>query len=193
MATVQTKKLTAAEFADKYADGEIRAELIHGEVYEMSPARPPHGMHVVRVTLPLAQFVEAHALGELFGAETGFAIRHPDGKESVLAPDLAFIAAERLPPELPDTFWQIAPDLVVEMISPSDSPRDVLRKTAIWLEAGVRLVWNVDPYRQSVTVHRADGSVQTLGPGDMLSGEDVLPGFELPVSQIFRPVRRVGL
>ncbi|GBC92034.1 hypothetical protein HRbin15_00495 [bacterium HR15] len=193
MATVQTKKMTTAEFTAKYANSEVRAELIWGEVHEMSPATPPHGRQVIRVTLPLAQFVEEYGLGELFGAETGFTIRHPDGQESVLAPDIAFIAAERLPAELPDEFWELAPDLVVEVISPSDSQRQVLRKTAIWLEAGVRLVWNVDPYKQTVTVHRADGSVQTLRPGDILSGEDVLPGFELPVSEIFRPVKRSGL
>lgn len=155
----------------------------------MSPATPSHGIQVMRVTLPLAQFVEANGLGEVFGAETGFAIRHPDGSESVLAPDLAFIAVERLPSELPDTFWHIAPDLVVEVLSPNDHPRRVREKTRMWLEAGVRLVWNVNPSTRTVTVYRADGSTQTLGIGDKLSGEDVLPGFELPIEQIFRPVK----
>jgi Uma2 family endonuclease len=186
---MKTKKMTAVQFAARYADRDERVELIHGEVHEMSPALPPHGMQVVRITLPIAQFVQQHGLGEVFGAETGFTIRHPDGTESVRAPDLAFISAERLPPDLPQSFWEIAPDLVVEVLSPSESQPYVQQKTAMWLAAGVRLVWNVDPCRQTVTVHRADGSTQTLKSGDTLSGEDVLPGFELPVSQIFHPLR----
>ncbi len=193
MPAIRAKKMSAAEFARQYADGERRAELIHGEVEEMSPATPLHGMQVIRITLPVARFVEEHALGEVFGAETGFTLRHPDGTESVLAPDLAFIAAERLPAELPHEFWSIAPDLVVEVLSPSESRHRVQQKTALWLQAGVRLVWNIDAATQTVTVHRADGSTQVLRPGDTLSGEQVLPGFELPVGEIFRPVRRLGL
>jgi Uma2 family endonuclease len=189
MGTLKTKKMTAAEFAVRYANRDERVELICGEVHEMSPALPSHGMQVVRITLPIAQFVQERGLGEVFGAETGFTIRHPDGTESVRAPDLAFISAERLPPDLPQSFWEIAPDLVVEVLSPSESQPYVQQKTAMWLAAGVRLVWNVDPYWKTVTVHRADGSTQILKPGDTLSGEDVLPGFELPVSQIFQPVR----
>jgi len=193
MATVQTKKMTAAEFAEKYANSEVRAELIRGEVHEMSPTKTPHGKYTMRVSIPIGQYVQEHGLGEVFAAETGFLIRHSDGNESVRAPDMAFIRVERLPEEEPQEYWDIMPDLVIEVLSSGDRTKDVYEKTQMWLEAGVRLVWNVDPYKQTVTVHRADGSVQTLGPGDILSGEDVLPGFELPVSQIFRPVKRVGL
>lgn len=189
MAIVQPKRMTAAEFEARYANKDRRAELIHGEVIEMSPAMPPHGMYTVRVTLPIAQFVEAHELGEVFGAETGFTIQHADGAESVLAPNIAFIAKERLPADLPNTFWRIPPDLVVEIRSESERQRDVLQKIALWLEGGARLVWYIDPSSQQVKVHRADGTSQTLNIHDTLSGEDVLPGFELPVQKIFRRVK----
>ncbi|MCS7208548.1 MAG: Uma2 family endonuclease [Fimbriimonadales bacterium] len=189
MAIVQPKRMTAAEFEARYANTDRRAELIRGEVIEMSPTTPPHGIYTIRVTLPIGQFVEEHELGEVFGAETGFTIQHPDGTETVLAPDIAFIAKERLPDDLPDTFWRIPPDLVVEIRSESESRSDMQKKIALWLEGGARLVWYVDPFRQQVGVHRADGTSQTLGVSDTLSGEEVLPGFELPVRRIFRPVK----
>ncbi|MCS6918370.1 MAG: Uma2 family endonuclease [Fimbriimonadales bacterium] len=186
---MKPKRMTAAEFEARYADKDGRAELIHGEVIEMSPAMPPHGMYTIRVTLPVAQFVEEHNLGEVFGAETGFTIQHADGTESVLAPDIAFISAERLPEDLPNNFWRIPPDLVVEIRSASERLIDVRKKIALWLEGGARLVWYVDPFRQQVSVHRTDGAAQTLTVNDTLSGEDVLPGFELPIRHIFRRVR----
>ncbi|MDW8052511.1 MAG: Uma2 family endonuclease [Armatimonadota bacterium] len=191
MATVQPKSLTAAEFEAHYAGRKARAELIRGKVVEMSPATPPHGRYVVRITLPLAQFVEAHDRGEVYGAETGFIIQHPDGTESVLAPDLAFIAKHRLPAQDPSGFWRIPPDLVVEIRSESETLRDIQTKAALWLEGGARLVWYIDPFRQAVSVYRADGTTAELGVGDTLSGEGVLPGFELPVQAIFRRVRQI--
>ncbi|BCW96203.1 MAG: Uma2 family endonuclease [Fimbriimonadales bacterium] len=189
MAVARDKWMSAAEFEARFADRETRAELLRGEVITMSPTTPLHGIYTMRVSLPIAQFVEERGLGVVFGAETGFVIQHADGAESVLAPDMAFLAAERIPDSLPEGFWRIPPDLVVEIRSQSESQQEVARKTALWLEAGVRLVWNVDPFRQQVSVHRADGVSRTLRVDDTLSGEEVLPGFELPLRRIFRPVR----
>lgn len=181
--------MSAAEFEARFANSETRAELLRSEVITMSPTTALHGILTIRVSLPVAQFVEERRLGVVLGAETGFVIQHADGTESVLAPDMAYIAAERIPDALPEGFWRIPPDLVVEIRSRSESQREVAQKTAMWLEAGVRLVWNVDPYRQLVSVHRADGTEQPLRIDDTLSGEDVLPGFELSLRRIFRPVR----
>jgi Uma2 family endonuclease len=189
MTVAQRERMSAAEFEARFADSDTRAELLRGEVILMSPTTPLHGIYTMRVSLPIAQFVEERGLGVVCGAETGFVIQHADGTESVLAPDMAYIAAERIPDVLPEGFWRIPPDLVVEIRSRSESQREVAQKTAMWLEAGVRLVWNVDPYRQLVSVHRTDGTEQTLRIDDTLSGEDVLPGFELPLRRIFRPVR----
>ena len=181
--------MSAAEFEARFADGERRAELLRDEVIPMSPTTSLHGIDTMRVSLPIAQFVETHGLGVVCGAETGFVIQHADGAESVLAPDMAYIAAERIPDPLPEGFWRIPPDLVVEIRSRSESQREVAPKAALWLEAGARLVWYVDPFRQQVSVYRADGTEQTLSLNDTLSGEDVLPNFELPLRRIFRPVR----
>jgi Uma2 family endonuclease len=189
MAVAKRERMSTVEFEARFADGETRAELLRNEVILMSPATSLHGIYTMRVSLPIAQFAEEHALGVVCGAETGFVIQHADGAESVLAPDMAYIAAERIPDPLPEGFWRIPPDLVVEIRSRSESQREVAQKTAMWLEAGVRLVWNVDPYRQVVSVHRAKGTEQTLHIDDTLSGEDVLSGFELPLRRIFRPVR----
>jgi len=181
--------MSAAEFEARFADGETRAELLRDEVILRSPTTSLHGIHTMRVSLPIAQFVEERALGVVCGAETGFVIQHADGAESVLAPDMAYLAAERIPDPLPEGLWRIPPDLVVEIRSCSESQREVAQKAALWLEAGARLVWYVDPFRQQVSVYRADGTEQTLSLDHTLSGEDVLPGFELPLRRIFRPVR----
>jgi len=181
--------MSAAEFEARFADGETRAELLRDEVILRSPTTSLHGILAIRVSLPVAQFVEERALGVVCGAETGFVIQHADGAESVLAPDMAYLAAERIPDPLPEGFWRIPPDLVVEIRSRSESQREVAQKAALWLGAGARLVWYVDPFRQQVSVYRADGTEQTLSLDHTLSGEDVLPGFELPLRQIFRPVR----
>jgi Uma2 family endonuclease len=189
MAVAKRERMSTVEFEARFADGETRAELLRNEVILMSPATSLHGIYTMRVSLPIAQFVEEHALGVVCGAETGFVIQHADGAESVLAPDMAYIAAERIPDPLPEGFWRISPDLVVEIRSRSESQREVAQKATLWLEAGARLVWYVDPFRQQVSVYRADGTEQTLSLDDTLSGEDVLPGFELPLRRIFRPVR----
>jgi Uma2 family endonuclease len=189
MAVAKRERMSAAEFEARFADSETRAELLRDEVITMSPTTSLHGILAIRVSLPVAQFVEERALGVVCGAETGFVIQHADGAESVLAPDMAFIAAERIPDPLPEGFWRIPPDLVVEIRSCSESQREVAQKAALWLGAGARLVWYVDPFRQQVSVYRADGTEQTLSLNDTLSGEDVLPGFELPLRRIFRPVR----
>ena len=120
----------------------------------------------------------------MVAAETGFKLQsNPD---TVRAPDLAFIRADRVPARPPDGFAEFAPDLVVEVLSPDDRPAEVRAKLADWLTAGVRLVWVVDPNRESVRVHRPGGSEAALDIDGSLDGEDVLPGFMLPLKTIFR-------
>lgn len=105
---------------------------------------------------------------------------------TVRVPDVAFIAAHRLPPgPSPTGCWELAPDIAVEVLSPSNRPSAILEKVAQYLEAGVQLVWIVDPDREAVTIYRPDGEVRVLGVGDVLEGEDALPGFRLDVARIF--------
>ena len=149
----------------------------------MSPAGSEHGGVIGDLSAMVWNFARSHRLGRVFGAETGFIIaRNPD---TVRAPDVAFVRAERIPGKLPRGFFSGAPDLAVEVVSPGDRASEVLAKTQDWLEAGCRMVWVVDPETQSVTVYRSRRDIVVLAAGDVLFGDDVLPGFTLPVAEIF--------
>jgi Uma2 family endonuclease len=161
-----------------------RCELVKGELVEMAPTGGRHGRVSSRIDRRLGNFVEQHGLGEVFAAETGFRLaRNPD---TVRAPDVAFVARERLPsPDLPTGYPELAPDLVVEVLSPSDTAVQVQAKVEDWLRAGVRLAWVVYPDTRSVVVYRSLSEVVVLGEEDNLQGDPVLPGFSCPVADIF--------
>jgi len=159
-----------------------RTELVRGVLVVREPAGYQHGDVAMRLAVAIFAHVEAHGLGRVFAAETGFTLaRNPD---TVRAPDVAFISAARLPDPPPRGFAELAPDLAVEVLSPDDRPGEVLAKVADWLNPGARLVWVVDPVRVVARVYRADGSESVLGETDALRGEDLLPGFEYPLSAI---------
>ena len=101
------------------------------------------------------------------------------------APDVAFVRRERLPDPPPRGYAALAPDLVVEVLSPDDRPGEVLSKIGDWLEAGTSLVWVVDPEQRTARVYRSDGSQAHLTESDRLDGETVLPGFECELRRIF--------
>lgn len=159
-------------------------ELVRGELVEMAPTGGRHGRVASRMNFRLREYVEGQDLGEIFAAETGFRLsRNPD---TVRAPDAAFVAKDRLPPEeqligYPD----LVPDLVVEVVFPSDSGGQVQAKVEEWLRAGARLVWVAYPETRSVVVYRALDQAMVLGQGDLLEGAPVLPGFSCPVADIF--------
>jgi len=123
-------------------------------------------------------------IGKLFFAETGFLLsRDPD---TVRAPDIAFIHKDHLPPDLPeDAFWPGAPDLAVEVVSPSDTSREVDEKAKAWLAAGAQLVWVVNPIGRFVSVYRRGQAALTLTEAEDISGEDLLPGFHCRIADIF--------
>ena len=182
MATTQTL-LTADDLLRMSADGK-RCELIKGELIEMAPSGARHGNSSAAIAMVLGIHNKAHRLGKVFGAETGFRISHdPD---TVRAPDAAFVSQSRLPPgSLPPGFLDLAPDLAVEVVSPSDTASHVHQKVEDWLEAGVRLVWVVYPNSGSVMVYRARDDVRMLSANDQLDGGQVLPGFTCPVRDLF--------
>jgi Uma2 family endonuclease len=164
--------------------GRFRYELVRGELITMSPAGSEHGAVVVNVTLLLGRYVKAGRLGVVFGAETGYKLAtDPD---TVLAPDISFIRRERIPASgLPQGYWPGAPDLAVEVLSPSDRAQKVHEKVKGWLAAGVQVVWTVDPTRRTVVVHRSPTEGVTLHEQDELDGEAVVPGFRCRVAEIF--------
>ena len=159
-----------------------RTELVCGVLVVREPAGYQHGDAAARLLVAIANHVSANGLGRVFAAETGFTLaRNPD---TVRAPDVAFVSTARLPDPSPRGFAELAPDLTVEVLSPDDRPGEVLAKVGDWLNAGARVVWVVDPVRVTARVYRADGSESILGATDALRGEDVLPGFEYPLSAI---------
>ncbi|MHC4974711.1 MAG: Uma2 family endonuclease [Planctomycetota bacterium] len=159
-----------------------RCELVRGELRTMIPPGAKHGWIAINVTGPILNHVKANDLGRVYAAETGFQLsRDPD---TVRAPDVAFVRSDR--PGPPDSgYYPGAPDLAVEVLSPDDRPGYVRDKVAEWLEAGARAVWVVDPSARTVTVHEPGGEPCVLDEAAALPGGDVLPGFELPVAEIF--------
>lgn len=175
--------MTAEQLAQLPDDG-WRYELIDGEPQRMAPAGKRHGRIALKLGRRVGDYVEQAGLGECYGAETGFLVgRDPD---TVRAPDLAFIRADRDSFLDEVGFSEIVPDLVAEVVSPSDRASAVTRKALFWLEAGVRLVWVIDPEAQVVTVHRGGDVIGLLqGEDAILSGEDVLPGFSARLADLF--------
>ncbi|MGH9972053.1 MAG: Uma2 family endonuclease [Pyrinomonadaceae bacterium] len=178
-----TKPVTAAELLAMPDDG-FRYELVKGELIRVPPPGHEHGRVAMNIAGPLYQHVMSNNLGEVYAAETGFLIhQNPD---TVRAPDSAFIRRERLEGLGPiEGYWVGAPDLCVEVVSPSDSVGYVEEKVTEWIAAGSRLVWVVSPKLKTVTVYKSLAEIVTLTENDMLDGADVVPGFRLAVVEIF--------
>jgi len=178
-----TSNVTADALFEMPDDG-FRRELVRGEVRTMTPTGGLHGIIVVRITVALDQHVEAHQLGYVFGAETGFKLA--TAPDTVRAPDVAFVRRERLPAEgLPEKFWSGAPDLAVEVLSPDDRVHDTEEKIDDWLRSGTREVWIVNPRRRTVTVYRPNHPAVVLGETDTLHASDLLPSFSCQVGRFF--------
>lgn len=159
-----------------------RTELVRGRLVVREPAGAEHGFVALRVAAAILRHVDATSAGVAFAAETGFRIfSDPD---TVRAPDAAFVMKSRMPATLPKGFLTFAPDLVAEVVSPGDRAGEIHAKVGDWLEAGCRVVWVIDPARSLARVYRADGSEEVIQLGGALSGEDVLPGFSLPLEGI---------
>ena len=157
-------------------------ELVAGHILVREPPGYRHGDVAARLLIAIGTHVYAHALGRVLAAETGFTLfRDPD---TVRAPDVAFVRTERVPTKSPKGYPEFAPDLAVEVLSPSDRAGKVLAKVGDWIDAGARLVWIVDPERRIARVYRADGTQSSLTADDSLDGEDVLPAFSARVADM---------
>ena len=186
---VAERRLMTAEELLYLPDDDLRHELIDGELHTMAPAGGEHGGTAGAIHFHLGRFVYDQPIARVLAAETGFILRR--GPDRVRAPDVAVLRAERLPPEgLPAGYIPGAPDLAVEVVSPGDRAARVRDKAADWLRAGARIVWVVYPSPIRLFVHRADGSIEQLGPDDVVDGADVLPGFRMRVRDLLYPHRR---
>jgi Uma2 family endonuclease len=173
--------VTAEELSHLNLPGK-RTELVKGILRVREPAGYRHGEVAMSLAAAMHAFVRARHLGRVLAAETGFKLS--SDPDTVRAPDVAFVRADRIPVPAPLGFPAIAPDLAVEVLSPDDRPGEVLEKVGDWLNAGVRLVWVVDPGRRLARVYRPDGSETALAEHDALDGEDVLPGFSCPLTEV---------
>jgi Uma2 family endonuclease len=183
VATAGTGLVTADELFRMRDDG-MRRELVRGEVRTMSPAGSRHGRVGAVILSRLDSHVREHGLGAVYNADTGFRIAtDPD---TVRAPDVAFVSRARTD-EVGDVeeFWPGAPDLAVEVVSPSDAFTDVVEKVSEYLAAGCRMIVVVDPRGRSATVYRPHSDARWLTEDDEIDGGDVVPGWTLPLRELF--------
>lgn len=173
--------MTAEALLDLDIPGKT-TELLQGHLVVREPPGAYHGLIAVKVAAKLDAFASARRLGHVFAQDTGFLLAtNPD---TVRAPDAAFVRMERLPRIPARGYVPVPPDLAVEIVSPNDRAGEVLAKVADWLDAGVSLVWVIDPSRREAHVHRADGGIQLVKGDDTLDGEGVLPGFRCALNDL---------
>ncbi|MBI1917655.1 MAG: Uma2 family endonuclease [Planctomycetes bacterium] len=185
MSTVtQARLLTAEEFAQlpQPEDGS-QQELVNGVVLTVPAPSFNHGQVCSTIGCKLGVFIDANQRGWITSNDSGVILaREPD---TVRGPDLAFWSRERMPAPPQTGYPDLAPDLVVEVLSPSDVFPQILRKVQQYLRAGTREVWVVVPEDRSVTVCRPGQEQVILSNGETLSSGDILPGFSCPVAELF--------
>lgn len=180
---VTTKLMTVEEFMALPDDG-WQYELIEGVPHRMPSAGREHGEIETEFIFQLRTHVATQGLGRIYPGDTGFFF--DQNPPTVRGPDVAFVRTDRLPPGERKGFLPVVPDLVVEIVSPSDRAPHVADKIEFYLDRGVPLVWAVYPEPPRIVVHRAGQEPRELGVDDVLDGGDVLPDFRLPVADLFR-------
>jgi Uma2 family endonuclease len=161
-----------------------RRELVRGEIRTLAPSGFDHGAIIDNLHFLLSGYVRKKKLGKVLGAETGFKLA--SDPDTVRGADIAFIAAARFPAKgRPVGFWNGAPDLAVEVISPADTLKEVEEKAADYVAAVARLVWVVNPRNRTIKVHERDRETSVLRESDTLGGGDVVPGFQCAVADVF--------
>jgi len=181
--STQVQMVTADELF-RMPDTGVRHELVRGELRMTSPAGHVHGKVAIRFSWRLAQYVENNDLGVVYAAETGFLLSsNPD---TVRAPDVAFINRQRAE-EVGDVegYWPGAPDLAVEVVSPSDTYAEVEEKALQWLEAGTSLVVVINPRHRTATTIRSRSDIAILTENDTLELGSLVPGWSAPVRELF--------
>ena len=164
--------------------GDERIELIDGVVVPMTPASYEPTKITMKIAIRLGMHVLPRQLGDILSPEAGFVL-FPD-RDTVVAPDVAFVRAGREPQgEARWHFARLAPDLVVEVLSPSGRDRDMQAKVALYQEAGVPLIWVADPRAETVTVLALGQAPRVLAAADTLDGGEVLPEFHITVADLF--------
>lgn len=181
MATVAERLITADEF-EQMPESAERYELIRGEIVPLMSPGFKHGKVAVKLITILDTW--ANQTGGHVVVEVGYRLRHDP--LTVRIPDVSYIRAERIPPAgIPDRFWTQAPDLAIEVVSPTETAEMVHGKVSDLLDAGTPMVWVVYPSTRKVVAHTPDGIARTYSPEATLEFPDLLPGFSCPVAAIF--------
>jgi Uma2 family endonuclease len=181
---VPDRVMTAEEFGA--LTDIIEWELDDGRMVE-KPMGTKSGWIGSQLMVLIGLFIREHPIGWVFNCEAMYKC-YPGHPNRVRKPDLSFIVKGRLPGEqVPDPFILIPPDLAVEVMSPNDLASEIERKVREYIEAGVRLVWVIYPETRTLRIHRADGTIAQADERGTVSGEDVLPGFQFVVGDLFKP------
>jgi Uma2 family endonuclease len=173
--------LTADDLARMPDDASVQIELDEGELITMPPAGEDHGHVEMDLAVLIGHFVKRKKLGRVYGGDTGFRLND----RTVLSPDVAFVRRDRVESVRSKSFANGAPDLAVEIFSPSDGIRQSTRKVKQYLAAGCHTVWVVYPKREQVKIFDASGAERTLHADDLLEAPDLLPGFSVKVAELF--------
>lgn len=184
MEPVESHKLLTAEDYARTPDDGFRHELQAGLLIAEPQPFPRHAQIQARLAHVLAEFVDARSLGVVL-TEGGFLLsRDPD---TVRGPDVSFVRADRFDAEeAARGYFRGAPDLAIEVLSPSNRPGETHAKVADYLAAGATLVWVIDPRHHIADVYRSLLSPRRVGAGGVLDGEDVLPGFSVAIAEILK-------
>lgn len=185
--STQKTLLTADEFYRLYAHKDGRYELVDGEVVEMAPVRRRHGRTAINIGAAFHNYCRLTGVGWP-EVEVGYRVR--SGPDTVRGPDVSLVlGADTEGDEQESGFVPGAPDIAVEVVSPSNTTAEIERKISEYLAAGAQRVWLVYPPTRTVgrrvVVHYLDGTAVTYSGGDVITDEELLPGFSLPLSEIF--------
>ncbi|RKU15262.1 hypothetical protein C6500_21225 [Candidatus Poribacteria bacterium] len=168
--------MTLDEFCQSDLEG---YEYVEGKLIPMAPPTMEHGEISMSLSLLLGVHIRENKLGRLYPADTDFKLG-----DRLVKPDIAFVSTARLP-ENKRQASPVAPDLAVEIVSPTDVHYNVIEKALAYLNAGTRLVWIIEPVAKTVTVYRSQKDIKTFTIDDTLSGEDVVEGFSCQIAQLF--------
>jgi Uma2 family endonuclease len=180
---VVTTQLTATDLERMDAAGE-QLELLNGDLLEAESVSFEHGLVAFRLPFYVYAFALQHRLGEVLSSDTQYWVTAHG--LNVFRPHAGFIANDRLPVgEMRKRVCQFPPDLAIDVVSPANTESDILRKISIYLDGGTRSVWLVRPEQQTITVFTPENPERILTAADTLEGGEVLPGFTLPLSELF--------